>query len=64
MYTPEMLGPDEKPKDGPQRLTTAQANALRAAARAKSALAKKASEPEQRQPTPVLSDDNELTEEQ
>jgi hypothetical protein len=52
MYTPEMLGPDGKPKEGPQRLPTAQANALRAVAHTK------ASVPEQRQPTPVPSGDD------
>jgi hypothetical protein len=63
MYTPEVLGLDGKPKTDTARLTTEPANALRATGRSVPQ-AQSAQEPEQRQPTPVPADDEDLSEEQ
>jgi hypothetical protein len=65
MCTPEMFGPDGNNRSGPQVLSTAQANALRAAAHSKVASAS-APVPEPHTPTPVPSDDDEgeMTEDQ
>jgi hypothetical protein len=53
MYTPEMLGPNGKPKTNQVRLTTEHASALRAAGRS---VPQAQSIPESRTQTPVPSD--------
>jgi hypothetical protein len=55
MYTPDMMIEKRKPHLSRARLSTEQANTLRAESGGQSV-----QEPDQRQPTPVHSDDEEL----
>jgi hypothetical protein len=71
MYTPDMLAPDAKPKTGgPQQLSAAQANAMRAAAKLAGSQPKVSTESTSqaftRPQTPLNSDEEseEMTEDQ
>jgi hypothetical protein len=63
MYMPDMIGADDRPNLASARLTAEQANALRVAAKTHGR-EKLIAIPTSRTPTPVPSDDTDMTEDQ